>query len=322
MKVIVTGGAGFIGSHIVDSYIKAGHDVVVIDNLSSGNRQNVNRKAVFYQMDIRAPEVDGIIKKEKPVIINHHAAQKSVPKSVVDPVIDGEINIIGLIHLLNAAAKHKVKKFIFASSGGALSGDTPIIPTPEDITPVMSSPYAVSKYSGEQYLKFYAGHYGLKYTVLRYANVYGPRQNMEGECGVIPIFIDNMNKNQPSRLFAYPDMPKGTTRDYVYIDDVCTANLLALDKGDNEILHIGTGAETPIADVYNLVQEEFSKKLPLIRERERKGDVKRSALNPEKARRILGWEPKVPLKEGIQKTLSVNFMTNPCFERESKLQGL
>lgn len=302
MKILVTGGAGFIGSNVVDGYIKEGHEVVIVDDLSSGRLENINPKAKFYLADIRSKEMKKIFEIEKPDIVNHHAAQKSVVKSVEDPLLDADINIKGLLNLLELCVKYNVKKVIFSSSGGALVGDAKIIPTDETYEPVMISPYAINKYSGEKYLSYYAKIHGLKYTVLRYANVYGPRQIADGECGVIPIFMNNLIDNKPSKLFAYSDMPKGTTRDYVYVGDVAKANIKAINKGDNEMIHIGMEKELYIEDIYYEIEKVIGKTIPLIREKERIGDVKRSVLDCSKARRLLGWTGSVELSEGLKLT--------------------
>lgn len=304
MKIFVIGGAGFIGSHVVDAYIQAGHEVIVLDNFRSGHRQQIHSLAKVYEVDITRDHeyLETIFQNERPDIVNNHAAQKSVPDSVKDPIIDAQINIMGPLHLLELCVQYGVKKFIFSSSGGALASQTERIPTTEEGEPQLISPYAISKYILEKYLHFYYLTYGLEYTVLRYANVYGPRQVGEGDCGAIPIFMDNLVNNQPSLLFAYSDLPKGTTRDYVYVEDVAEANLLALSKGHQSTLNIGTGQEVYTEDLYELIQEVVNKKIPLIRETERIGDIKRSALDYTKAENILGWKPKTNLKDGLRKT--------------------
>jgi UDP-glucose 4-epimerase len=300
MKIMVTGGAGFIGSHVVDWYIKEGHEVVIVDNLSSGKENNINPLAKFYLVDIRSPEIEKVFALEKPDIVNHHAAQKSVPASVDDPYTDADINLLGFLRLLDNCVKFRVKKVIAISSGGALAGDADTIPTNESTSPSLESPYAISKYMSEKYLSFYAQTHGLDYLVLRYANVYGPRQIPDGECGVIPIFFHNYFAGQPSYLMAYDDQPEGTTRDYVYVDDVARANLLALQYGRNEMIHIGSGIERHIAHIYDEMKRVLQHDLPLIRKGPRIGDVKRSCLDPSKAKRILGWEAKISLSEGIR----------------------
>lgn len=302
MKILVTGGAGFIGSHVVDAYIEAGHDVVIVDDLSSGKKGYVHPKARLYNMDIRNPEIATVFEKERPEVVNHHAAQKSVPKSVEDPILDADINIIGLLNLLQQCVRYDVRKFILASTGGALAGDAPVIPTPEDVEPVMISPYAISKFVSEKYLYFYGVTYGLDYTVLRYANVYGPRQTPEGECGVIPIFMDNIMHDRPSVLFAFDDMPKGTTRDYVYVEDLAEANVLALDRGERSIINIGSAEELYIEDIYHVIEHVIGKRVPLQKMKERAGDVRRSALDYTRAQQVLGWRPRMSLEDGIRIT--------------------
>jgi len=234
MKVLVTGGAGFIGSNVVDGIIKAGHQVLVVDNLYTGKRSNVNPEARFYELDIRARETAELIKRERPDIIDHHAAQISVPASVSDPVFDADINIKGLLNLLEAARKYEVGKFIFISSGGAIYGEASEYPTSEDYQPQPLSPYAVSKYSSEHYLEYYRHQYGLDYTTLRYANIYGPRQIPHGEAGVVAIFMDNLLKERQSTLNHFREDEKGMVRDYCYVGDVVKANLLALEKGSGD----------------------------------------------------------------------------------------
>ncbi len=312
MKILVTGGAGFIGSHVADRYISEGHRVAVVDNLSSGSLSNVNPKARFYLMDIRSNDLEKVFEIERPDVVNHHAAQISIPASVEDPLLDADINVMGFIRLLNLCVEYRVKKIIFISSGGALCGDADKIPTDEDYEPLMISPYAINKYLSEKYLHFYQVTHGLKYTVLRYANVYGPRQIAKGECGAVPIFMENLIKGRPSRLFAYGDMPKGTIRDYVFVGDVCRANLLALDRGDNRSYNIGSGEGIYIEDLYHLMEEVAGKRLPLERCGERIGDVRRSVLDISRARKELGWEPETDLRRGLEITFQY------CLKREAE----
>lgn len=300
----MTGGAGFIGSNIVDVYLQAGHDVVVVDNLHSGRLENLNSKARFYLLDVRAPEMEKVFALEQFQVVNHQAAQKSVPASVKNPSFDAEINIFGILNLLKLAVQYGVEKFIYSSSGGALLGDAPQIPTPENSPLSLVSPYAITKYAGECYLDFYARTFGLKYTVLRYANVYGPRQAAEGESGVTPIFLENLLRDRPSILYASQDRPQGCTRDYVYVQDVARANLLALTKGENRVFNIGTGREVPTSQIYLLLQKATGKEtLPLLPGGPRPGDLARSALDVTRAKEILGWEPRVSLEEGLARTV-------------------
>jgi UDP-glucose 4-epimerase len=311
MKILVTGGAGFIGSNVVDGFIHVGHEVVTVDNLSTGKRSNVNKKARFYEMDIRSPEISELIRQERPDVLNHHAAQISVPKSVSDPLLDADINIKGLLNLLESAARHKVKKVVFISSGGAIYGEASEYPTSEHYPPRPLSPYAVSKYASESYLAYYNHQYGLDYTTLRYANIYGPRQIAHGEAGVVAIFMDNLMEAKQSILNHFPDDEEGMIRDYCYVGDVVKANLIALEKGGGDFFNIGTGRGTKTLSLYNIAFDAFKAARPNVSERlaslkreiARQGDLSKSCLVVEKAQRVLGWTPETDLKEGIRKTL-------------------
>ena len=227
--------------------------MVVIDNLFSGKRENINPKARFYEVDIRSEELDDIIKKEKPQILNHHAAQISVPASVQDPIFDADVNIKGFLNLLEKAVKYGVKKSIFISSGGAVYGEASEYPTSEEYLPKPLSPYAVTKYASEYYLYYYQHQHGLKYTTLRYANVYGPRQIPHGEAGVVAIFMANLLQNKPSILFHFPEDDQGMIRDYCFVGDVVQANILALTQGPGDFFNIGTGKETRTQQLYETI---------------------------------------------------------------------
>jgi len=310
VKILVTGGAGFIGSNVVDGYIKEGHEVVVVDNLVSGKKENINPKAKFYQLDIRSAEVKDVIEREKPEIINHHAAQISVPDSVKDPIYDADVNIKGFLNILEAAVKHGVRKIIFISSGGAIYGNAEEYPTSEEYQPKPISPYAITKYTSEHYLTYYKHQYGLEYTTLRYANIYGPRQIPHGEAGVVAIFMDNILKGKKSFLYHYPEDEEGMIRDYCFVGDVVEANIKALNKGDSDFFNIGTGVETKTLELYKLILNTYQEmgynisdelKEP-IRQPARAGDLKRSCLVVKKASKGLGWSPKTDLKTGILKT--------------------
>lgn len=312
MKILVTGGAGFIGSHVVDGLIDAGHDVLVVDNLYTGKRSNVNPSAQFYELDIRSSEVRSLIEREKPDVIDHHAAQMSVPASVEDPQFDADVNIKGLLNLLEAAVATEVKKFIFISSGGAIYGETSQYPTSEACQPKPLSPYAITKYSAEHYLAYYRHQYRLDYTTLRYANIYGPRQIPHGEAGVVAIFMNNLINGRPSTVYHFPENDEGMIRDYCYVGDIVAANLLALDGGNGDFFNIGTGVETRTLGLYSIIFETFSdltgKRSASLATPEkaiaRPGDLTRSCLIFEKARRSLGWTPRVDLKNGLVKTLA------------------
>jgi len=307
LKILVTGGAGFIGSHVVDGYIKAGHDVVVVDNLFTGKRENINPEAKFYEIDIRSKGLEKIFEREKPLIVNHHAAQISVPVSVENPIFDAEVNIFGLINILQACVKYGVKKIIFASSGGAIYGEAQEYPTSEKYPPLPLSPYAITKLTSEYYLEFYRHQYGLNYTILRYANIYGPRQIPKGEAGVVAIFIENLLSGRPSVIYHFPDEPDGMARDYCYVEDVVKANILVLKNGSNEIFNIGSGKPTRTRELYKRLYDLVNNSNPSLRTPvpapPRPGDIKRSCLNIDKAKRMLGWTPDVSLEEGLKKTV-------------------
>lgn len=300
MKILVTGGAGFIGSHVVDAYITAGHAVIVVDNLSSGQLSNLNPRAKFIEADITDKNtIQAIIDTEKPEVINHHAAHIQVGNSVRDPQFDAENNIIGLLHIMEAAKDAGVKKVIMASTGGAMYGNKPT-PFTEEMREEPLSPYGVSKRAGELYLNYYHQQYGIPQVVLRYANVYGPRQNPHGESGVIAIFSEYIAGGKQPVING-----DGThTRDYVYIDDVVRANLMALETDFTGELNIGTSTETSTNDVFHKVVTEFGVDIPEEHGPERPGEQVTSSLSYEKAKQVLGWEPQVGFDEGVKKTVA------------------
>ncbi len=311
MKIMVTGGAGFIGSNVVDGYLGAGHQVVVVDNLFTGKRENVSPKAKFYEMDIRSEDMERVVEGERPDVLNHHAAQISVPASVTDPLLDADINIKGLLNLLENAVKYRVKKCIFISSGGAIYGEAEEYPTSEDYPPKPLSPYAISKLISEYYLAYYKHQHSLDYTVLRYANIYGPRQMPHGEAGVVAIFMENLLKGQPSTLNHHPDDEEGMVRDYCYVQDVVDANIKVLSKGNGHVFNIGTGKGTKTLQLYRIIYEAVREIRPDVskalfrpaRAPARPGDITRSCLTVEKARNGIGWVQKTGLEEGIRRTL-------------------
>jgi UDP-glucose 4-epimerase len=311
MKILVTGGAGFIGSNVVDGYIKAGHQVSVADNLFTGKLSNLNRSARFHQVDVRSEEIGKIMEEEEPDVINHHAAQVSVPASVQDPLLDADINIKGFLNLLEQAVKHHVKKVIFISSGGAIYGEASEYPTTELYPPRPLSPYAIAKFCSEYYLAYYRHQYGLGYTVLRYANIYGPRQIPHGEAGVVAIFMNNLLTGRRCILNHFSEEPEGMVRDYCYVGDVVEANLRALTQGGGDFFNIGTGKGTKTLELFRTIYEavkEFEPDIPAeladpVRQRARPGDLAQSCLVVEKAKRVLGWMPRTPLGEGIRRTI-------------------
>ena len=309
MKILITGGAGFIGSHVADACLEAGHEVLVVDDLSTGSLDNLNPRAKFYQISICDPSLSQVFEREQPDIVNHHAAQISVPRSIEAPLADVETNVKGTVNLLENCVKYKVKKVVFISSGGAIYGEAEEYPTSEAYPPKPLSVYAINKLAGENYLYFYNHQYGLNYTVLRYANVYGPRQNASGEAGVVSIFINALLAGKTPTINAYPDAPEGMIRDYVYVMDVVRANLLALDRGDKEIFNIGTCVETTTSLLYKTILWHMGMEMEPLRGEARQGDLRRSMLNYSKAFQELGWSPIFTLEQGIKETVQYYLRT-------------
>lgn len=298
MKILVTGGAGFIGSHVVDTFVADGHEVMVVDDMSTGVADNINPQARFIQMDIRSPELRELIKREQPEVIDHLAAHINVGWSVLRPEHDADVNIMGTINLLKGAEEAAcVKQVIFASTGGAMYGHKPT-PFDESMAPQPLSPYGISKRAAELYLYFFQEQYGITFTSLRYANVYGPRQNPHGEAGVIAIFFNALKDGKVPNING----DGRQTRDYVYVGDVALANKLALEKKVSGEFNIGTTIETDVNEIYRLVKEAAGSEVEAIHREARPGEQPTSSLKFDKAREILGWEPTVTLVEGIRKT--------------------
>lgn len=301
MKILVTGGAGFIGSHVVDAYLTAGHEVAVLDNMSTGREDNVNSGATIHRVDVRdLDEVQAAVASFKPEVINHHAAQSEVPKSVADPGYDASVNLVGGLNVLKAAVDYGVRKVVFSSTGGALYGEPDIVPADEDHPIRPLSPYGTSKYAFEQYLAMFQRTFGLNFTVLRYANVYGARQDFFAEEGrVIAIFASRMIEGKPVTI----DGDGNQSRDMVHVGDVAIANLAALDMGDGGTYHVSTGIPVTINDLF--------RKLALVTEYKdeprfgppRQGDVYRIALDNSRALEQLGWRPRILLEEGLRLTV-------------------
>ena len=298
MKILVTGGAGFIGSNLVDALVGLNHDVVIVDNLSSGSRRNLNPKARFYEIDIRDRKLSEVFEREKPDIVDHHAAQIDVRKSGEDPVADAEANILGSLNLITNCVRSGVKRVVYASTGGAIYGDPQYLPADENhpINPI--SQYGVSKHTVEHYLHLYSIIHGLEYMALRYSNVYGPRQNPYGEAGVVAIFAIQMLTGKQPTIFG----PGDKTRDYAHVSDIVQANVTALTKGKNAIYNIGTGVETSDQEIFDTLAGVLGYKGKPIYAPVRKGEVYRISLDCSKARKELGWSPKLSLKEGIAQT--------------------
>ncbi len=300
MKILVTGGAGFIASHIADAYVGSGHDVAILDDLSRGKRENINAKCRFYQHDIRDREaVNRVMAAERPDVINHHAAQMDVRRGVREPLFDAQVNILGGINLIEAAVANGVKRFIYAGTAGAGYGEPRQMPVQEDcpINPI--TPYGISKHTVEHYLFTFRFLYGLNYVVVRYGNVYGPRQSSQGEAGVFAIFSEQLLAGiQP---VIYGDGKK--IRDYVYISDVVAANVAALDRGSNEIFNISSGVQTTDQEVLDLVNCLMGKSVEPKYVPRRPGEIERICLDVTKAQRLLGWKPQVSLAEGARHTV-------------------
>jgi UDP-glucose 4-epimerase len=299
-RIVVTGGAGFIASHITDAYIAAGHKVAVIDDLSTGFRKNVNPKAHFYKADIRdMKKLEAIFKKEKPQIVNHHAAVAEPVRSMREPERTYTSNVLGIINLLSLMGHYKSERIIFASTGGAIYGEPRHIPADESnpITPL--SPYGFSKYLGEECIKQYSRWFGYDYVIFRYPNVYGPRQNPKGEAGVVAIFGGLMKAGRVPTI--YGDGTK--TREYVYVKDIARANELALVRGTGEIMNIGIGRAVSDNEIFKEVAEALNFKQPVKYAPYRNGEVYKIALDGSKGQKILGWKPTVALKDGIRLAL-------------------
>ena len=299
MKVMVTGGAGFIGSHLVDRLVQEGNQVVVIDNLSTGKRKQVNKKAQFYKMDIRSKRIERVFRKERPLIVVHLAAQMNVRLSTEDPGFDAEVNILGTVNLLEHAVKHGVRKVSFASSGGAVYGEQEVFPAGESHRTDPMSPYGISKLAGEKYLAYYTNTTGLRHVVLRFGNVYGPRQEPEGEAGVIAIF---------SKLMLEGGQPiiNGTgkqTRDFVYVDDVVESIMATIGEDVQGIFNVGTGQESTVNECYGIIKELTNSSCKDLYGAAKKGEQFRSVLDVKKLREGFDWEPQVSLPEGLKMTV-------------------
>jgi UDP-glucose 4-epimerase len=299
MKVLVTGGAGFIGSHVVDRLIMEGHDAVIVDNLVTGKRRNINRAARFYKMDIQSWRLERVFRNERPNVVMHLAAQMDVRKSVENPMFDAQVNVLGTLNVLQQAVKHGARKVIFSSSGGAIYGEQEIYPAPETHVTKPLSPYGLSKLCGEQYLSYYQRISGLQAVSLRYANVYGPRQDPEGEAGVVAIFIQKMLNNEQAVINGNGRQ----TRDFVFVDDVVEANLAMIGQDTQGTFNVGTGVETSINDLFRILVQHTGSYCKEMHGPAKKGEQARSVIDSTKLRHEVSWEPKADLSEGLKKTV-------------------
>lgn len=301
MRILITGGAGFIGSHVAEAYLKAGHDVAIIDNLSTGKRENLPKGARFFGGAIQdRPFVEQVMQEFTPDVLNHHAAQISVVHSVAEPHHDAEVNILGTLTLLETLARHNPSaRIIYASSGGAMYGDPAQLPYHEEATPKPSAPYGLSKHVAERYVWLYSNLYGFQSVVLRYANVYGPRQDPHGEAGVCAIFANRMHAGEPVTIFG----DGSATRDYVFVGDVAEANLRALENGHGHAFNVGTGNEVSTNEVFTAFAKHFSYPHRPEHKPLRPGELQRSVLNPAKAVDGLGWRATTPFEDGVAATV-------------------
>jgi UDP-glucose 4-epimerase len=302
MRILVTGGAGFIGSHIVDQCIAAGHEVAVVDNLwdeGGGKKANLNPQATFYHRDITdEASLNQVFDEVRPEIVSHQAAQHSVAVSTKNPKLDARVNVLGLLNVLTNCTRVGTRKIVFASSGATYG--TPVrLPIDEDVPQRPESPYGITKMVTEYYLRYWQEAHNLTYTALRYGNVYGPRQDPNGEAGVIAIFAKRFLNHEAVRI----DWDGEQQKDYVYVGDVARANLIALDSGDNDIFCIGTGKGTSVNEIYRALEEIVGYSPEIVKAPKRPGDIHLAYFNCSKAARILGWKPEVNLQEGIKATV-------------------
>jgi UDP-glucose 4-epimerase len=304
MKILLTGGAGFIGSHVAAAFLAAGHQVVVVDDLSAGDRARVPAAASFHRLDVASPELDEVFARERPDVVDHHAAQISVTASVRDPLADARTNVLGTLNVLECCRRHGVRKVIYISSGGAIYGDAPVERIPETWTPQPLSPYAIHKLTGEHYVRFFRAQHNLPYTSLRYANVYGPGQDPAGEAGVVAIFCTKLLRGETPVLNAWPDDPAGMARDYVYVEDAAAANVLALTKGDDGAFNIGTGTPVKTREMLEAIARLLGREARYTPAGPRPGDLRRSCLDVRRAAEVLGWRPSHDLTAGLAKTVA------------------
>jgi len=299
MKILITGGAGFIGSHITDAYLEAGHKVVVVDDLFTGRIKNVNPGARFVEMDVRSPEIEALFAEERFDVVNHQAARGNVRASMEDPMTYADVNVRGGVNLLECCRKYGVHKFIYSSTGGCVYGELQYFPADEKHPIAPRDPYGASKASFELYLPVYLENYGLNYTNFRYPNVYGPRQDPLGEAGVVSIFAGQMLRD----IQTITNGDGEQLRDYVYVEDVVRANVITLEREDNEIYNLGWGKGTSVNEIFERLKAITGYPLSAVHGPPKPGEVQRSSLDATKARQELGWWPQVGLEEGLHRTV-------------------
>ncbi len=308
MKILITGGAGFIASNVADAYLEAGHDVTILDDLSSGRRENIPSGARFHQMDLRDPAVGDLLAEERFEVINHHAAQMDVRRSVADPSFDASVNVLGFLNVMEAARRSGVRKIIFASTGGAIYGEQDYFPADEEHPLRPLSPYGITKLTTEKYLYFYRSVYGIDSVILRYANIYGPRQNPHGEAGVIAIFATRLIRREPTVINGDGKQ----TRDYVFVGDVVQANVHALGFQGSDIFNVGTGIEHDVNFLFRELAKTLRPDAPETHGPAKAGEQMRSVITSEKMFRTFGWRPRTTLEDGLRQTAD-------WFRRHTKL---
>ncbi|CUQ66379.1 NAD-dependent epimerase/dehydratase family protein [Candidatus Nitrospira inopinata] len=300
MKVLVTGGAGFIGSHVVDRLVEEGHEVVVVDDLSTGKRKHVNRAAVLYKLDVQSGRLEKVFRNERPSIVIHLAAQVSARQSVENPILDAQVNVLGTMNVLHQAARHGARKVIFASSGVAIYGEQEVHPAPESHPTRPLSAYGISKLCGEHYLSYFQRVSGLQVVSLRYASVYGPRQDPEGEAGVVAVFIRKMLNNEQPIINGNGRQ----TRDFVFVDDVVQANLAVMSQEAQGVYNVGTGVETSVNELFRMLAGLTGSPCKEVHGPAKVGEQIRSVIDSSRLKQEVGWEPETSLAEGLEKTVA------------------
>lgn len=300
MKILVTGGAGFIGSHVVDAFLERGHEVHILDDMSGGREENISDRAPLHRFDIRSGEAADLIRRERFDVLCHHAAQMDVRRSVADPSFDADVNVRGFLNLMEAGRESGLKKVIFASTGGAIYGEPDYVPQDEEHALRPLSPYGITKLTTEKYLFFYEKQYDISHVILRYANVYGPRQNPYGEAGVVAIFAERMLDGKQPIIYGDGEQ----TRDYVFVKDVVRANTAALDYAGSGIFNVGTSRETSVNDLFRLIRDNIDESIPEEHGQAKPGEQRRSILSYDYSSLELGWQPEVTLEDGIASTVA------------------